>query len=595
MKSRLTIHRVLTFQALGLLALAPPTLHAAITKAASGTDLTAGPSWTGNTAPAAGDVATWASTSLGAGLMLNTDSSWLGMSVSGLLSDMDISGAGKLTLLGSGLSLSSVNLAVSTPVAIGATETWTANAGKTISLSGVVSGGSDLTKTGASTLVLSNASNTFSAATFLISDGVVKVTSSGALGSSSLKIDTRTAQLELDGASGNITLSNNFTTSNPYGTIRNSAGNNTINGAISMTSGGGNTKIISDGGSLVVAGAVSALSARNFDLGGTSTGANTFSGTLSGSNTPGLVKSDSGTWTLTANNTYTGTTTVSGGTLQLSGANGATSATPSYTLNGGTLVLDNTTAAGGNNNDRIADAATVTVNGGSLVYKGSDTVSSTESVGAMTAKTNNFVTGNSSVTVTFGGTNAATLTAASLNHSAGNATLLVNGVNLGKDSSSSASVARFILTTAPPLVGTTTDAGTGINAASYNTKIVPYLLGEATPTTGGLGAASGTANTFGTYTVGSGFRPLNPTDEFTQNTITASNNTRITAATTATTTTAINSLVIAGDDLTIADGQALTATSGAVLFASSNAIKPATSTGSLALGTAEGMLTVNQV
>ena len=604
MKPRHFIHRMLAGAALALavFTLATGTHAATVTKAATGTDLTAGASW-GGTAPGASDTATWASTSLGTGLTLGSDVSWSAISMAGLLTDIDITGAGKITLgsggsgVVAGISVSAVNLTLATPVAVnvssGVHQTWTGNAGKSIYASGLISGAGRLYKLGYGTLVLSNPANSFS--DMKVDEGIVKVTNAGAIGANkTIVLVTRRAQLELDGSGGNITLplGIGFSTSNPYGVIRNSAGNNTINGPIAMNSGGGGTKIRSDGGTLVLAGNVTVASGtRNFELGGTTTGANTFSGALSGG-TAGLIKSDAGTWILTGINSHTNPTAVNDGIMQLSGANGATSGATSYSLNGGSLILDNTAAAGGNNANRIANASTLSINGGSLVYKGSDTLSSTETVGAVTSKGNNFMTGNPAITVTFGGTNAATLTAASLVHTAGNAAFLVNGVNLGMDTASTASVARLIITSAPTLVGTTVDAGTGINAAK-NTQIVPYLLGEATSTTGGLGTVSGTANTFGTYAAGSGFRPLNPTDEFTQNAITTGNNTRITTATTAAATDAINSLLIDGGDLTINDGQTLTATSGAVLFASAKAIQPSSSTGTLAFGSAEGMLTVN--
>ena len=57
-----------------------PEAHAAaIVKAAAGTDLTADASWTGGTAPGAGDVATWSGgTSLGTGLTVGAAKSFGG-------------------------------------------------------------------------------------------------------------------------------------------------------------------------------------------------------------------------------------------------------------------------------------------------------------------------------------------------------------------------------------------------------------------------------------------------------------------------------------------------------------------------------------
>ena len=142
-----------------LLALMPAagTRAATITKAATGTDLTAGASW-GGTAPGSADVATWASTSLGAGLTVGSAGSWSGISVASALSAIDITGAGTLTLGAGGfdMSVSAVNLAFGMPLAMGANQSWTVSSGKTLTASGLVSGTAVLTKNGAGTLKISD-------------------------------------------------------------------------------------------------------------------------------------------------------------------------------------------------------------------------------------------------------------------------------------------------------------------------------------------------------------------------------------------------------------------------------------------------------
>ncbi len=324
------------------------------------------------------------------------------------------------------------------------------------------------------------------------------------------------------------------------------------------------------------------------NLGGSYAGVNTFAPTLSdnGAYVSNLAVSGS-TWNLIGVNTYSGSTNVSNATLILSKATG-TLASTAFTLGiGGTLVIDNT-GTGNNNNNRIADNATMALNGGNLVYKGSDVTNSTETVGTL-----NLSSSSSTVTITAGSNNTATLTAASLNRTAGQSTALINGVNLGQDANSTANIGRMFVTTTPLLVGTTAALDAGLNAAAQNTQIVPFLVGEASTASGGLGTAAGTANTFLTYNPTTGLRPLNPIDEFTNNAIIPGNNTRVTSATTAANTASINSLVIAGGDLAINDTVTLTDASGALLITTSNAIKPTNSSGVFNFGGAEGIVTVN--
>src|SRR5262249_50066357 len=82
-------------------------------------------------------------------------------------------------------------------------------------------------------------------------------------------------------------------------------------------------------------------------------------------------------------NTYTGATTISGGNVILTGANGALAGTSSIVLNqGGTLTLDNSTT---NNANRINNAASLTLNGGTASLLGNATASTVEAVGTVTA------------------------------------------------------------------------------------------------------------------------------------------------------------------------------------------------------------------
>ncbi len=118
------------------------------TKAATGTDLTAGSSWADTTAPTVADPAiiNWTGTSLGAGLTLASATTWYGVNVQGAASNIAITGAGALTLGSGGIMIESngVNTSIANNIALGGVQTWSAAAGKTLTVSGVMSGSAPL-------------------------------------------------------------------------------------------------------------------------------------------------------------------------------------------------------------------------------------------------------------------------------------------------------------------------------------------------------------------------------------------------------------------------------------------------------------------
>ena len=259
--------------------------HAAtITKAATGTDLTAGASW-GGTAPGSGDVATWSSTSLGAGLTLGTSSSWGGISVASAASVIAVAGAGTLTL-GSGgidMSASAVDLTLGTPIALGANQTWAVNSGRTLTASGIISGSTRvLTKAGAGTLKITNAANTFSGGTIINAGQLtVDVLANVGLGTGPVTLNGGRLLLE------RVTAANALIVNGGDLYPENGFGDN-WNGPVTLNS--------------------------NLIIQGPGYAAMTFSGTISGAG--GLTLNGQGPVVLAVANSYTGPTSVTACTLQ---------------------------------------------------------------------------------------------------------------------------------------------------------------------------------------------------------------------------------------------------------------------------------------
>lgn len=200
-----------------------------------------------------------------------------------------------------------------------------------------------LIKQGIGTLTLTGA-NTYTGAT-TVENGLLNVQNGSALGGSTVSVRTLGGGLQLQGG---ITVPNNFLTSND-GTgasgyaIANVSGDNTITGTITLRDGAGNTVILSDTGTLTLAGQVTNghTSSRTLFLQGASAGANTVSGVISnGTNTTLVTKRGTGVWTLAGVNTYTGATSVLEGTLAITGSLGNTA----VAVSGGTLNLQNASA-----------------------------------------------------------------------------------------------------------------------------------------------------------------------------------------------------------------------------------------------------------
>jgi autotransporter-associated beta strand protein len=280
-----------------------------------------------------------------------------------------------------------------------------------------------LSKQGNGTLILTGASSYTGTTT--VGGGILNVQNSDALGMSTLvnqAAGNRNSGIQLQ---GNISLpgSVNFRLSNDGGlqgpatvayAIDNVSGNNTINGTITLTSGGGNSVIQSDSGALTLAGTVTSDQTRTLILQGASTDANTVSGAIS-NGTAGInsvSKSGVGTWTLSGANGYTGMTTVSNGTLTINSANSG--AGTNVTLNGGSsLVLGNTQALGAASLINLTPAGTATLtyatDGGDTAYQLSMSSGSTFNIVLNRATADSTVTHNLSTAASLSGFGSGTV------------------------------------------------------------------------------------------------------------------------------------------------------------------------------------------
>jgi autotransporter-associated beta strand protein len=265
------------------------------------------------------------------------------------------------------------SLAGSGTVNLGAGSLTTGGSNTNTSYTGQIGGtGGSLTKTGTGTLTLSGNNNFTGAAS--VSQGIVQVNSTNALGTGAATV-ANNAAIELQGTS--VTLGNsslNITGTGPAGNgaIRNISGNNYINSAITL--GGASTINISTG-NLYLAGGV-ATNGYTLTTTGTGTGNALATGAITG--TGGINKNGIGTLVLSnTGNTYNGTTAITAGSLQI-GANNAGPASSAVTVStGATLDVNNYTAAVGS----LAGSGTVTLGNGTLTAGGNN--SSTTFSGAI--------------------------------------------------------------------------------------------------------------------------------------------------------------------------------------------------------------------
>ena len=325
-----------------------PSHAATLTWTDAGTDWATGADWQGGAQPVVGSVAEFNTAmnnqpNIGAATSATTGSLWV---ATGAGQTVVIGGAGSLTIAGNvttnGLATTGIllddlannglTINVATTLGVNTSTSFTVNNAGTLAIHGLL----NLSITNGRTLSLTgnNASGQ------IIIDGGIAATNCG------ITVND----------SGMVTL----------------GGTNLYTGATTVTSGTlnvtgilGATAVTVNGGVLVLGGS-GALNQNTLTV---NTGSVIQTANYGLTGNVATVINSGGSVTLSGFNTTTGAVTINnGGALQISGASG-TAASTVYTLNGGSMTVDNT-GVGNNNNTRIADNAAFTLNGGNFIYKG---------------------------------------------------------------------------------------------------------------------------------------------------------------------------------------------------------------------------------
>lgn len=490
---------------------------------------TADSNWTGVDPQALTDVATFGSVTLTANRTVTLDAN---RSIASLVFNSNtysytISGSNTLTLnnaIGITQNGSAANT-ISTSLVLATNQTWGGTGTGQISLTGPISGSSSITKNGDYTLLLSGA-NSYTGAT-TINSGIVRIQSSGALGTASNTANTTVASGAVLQMSNTITTTNGGTlilngTGAGSGALQSVSGNNSWNSAISL---GSNATIFSG-----TAGNTLYLNSNYVSAHTVSLGSNTLTidgpgDTWSNANigvagdTGGLIKNGTGKLTLYGYNTfYTGATTVNAGSLDLIVGPFNTGI---YGINGSlTIGTGSASAATVNVNiaynsyaNQISPTSAVTINSDGALNVGAST-----GMGALTLNGGQ-VTINAGINIS--------PTSITANTNSAHQTSLISGGQVNLSGAANFTVARdtsitsdltisstinggsivkqgagvLTLTSANSLTGTTINAGV-INAQASNalgtTNSVTVASGAALQTQGGISLGHTTTTLNGT-------------------------------------------------------------------------------------------------
>ena len=145
------------FQVTGVLGDQAAPAGSVVVKANNAASLVYGQSWVGGWPPTPTNTARWDSTVTGASsTLLGADSSWNGLQILNPSGPVAINGATTLNLGGGGIDMSaaSQNLTLNHNVSLNSTQSWNVANSLTLAVNGAITGGGDLSKDGAGTLLL---------------------------------------------------------------------------------------------------------------------------------------------------------------------------------------------------------------------------------------------------------------------------------------------------------------------------------------------------------------------------------------------------------------------------------------------------------
>ncbi len=283
-------------------------------------------------------------------------------------------------------------------------------------LSGNLSGGNGITKSGNGTLTLSGV-NTYTGQSRLDNGNTIISTIGNFTESSSLGQGTAGTSIRMGSTttSGTLVYTGNGNTSNRTIQIGNGNGTGGTTAATITSNGTGALIFTASGFNTADTSSVSGFSNRTLTLRGVNTGNNEIQGAIvnNTNGTVALTKNDAGRWIISGNNSYTGATTISAGTLQIgNGGSTGSLSTGSAITNNAALVFNRTdTVTQGTDFAAVISGTGATIqNGtGTLVLNGANTFTGalsvqtgTLSISAINNASTTGALGNSATAVTLG-------------------------------------------------------------------------------------------------------------------------------------------------------------------------------------------------